>query len=178
MRCTECGSEMNEVTGAFTEEYRGESITVENVHRFECTSCDESTWPVDGLDTLWDGQTAEYARRHEMLRPADIKALRKKLGMTQKAFERMLGVSSPTCSRWENNSLQQSRGVDLLMHVAREVPGAADYLRDFAERDAARTAERLKAEAAQNPDQTLEGTEPTGHAEVLKLSPTSPAEVN
>ena len=178
MICTECGKETREVTGPFTEDYRGESFTVEDVWRFECENCDNIEWPAPTLDHVWDAETAEYARRHEMLRPADIKALRKKLGMTQKAFERMLGVSSPTCSRWENNSLQQSRSVDLLMHVAREVPGAADYLRNFAERDAARNAERLKAEGAQGGQESVKAAEEPEAAEVIKLSSGSPAKVN
>lgn len=170
MFCDECGGKMHEVTGPLTEDYRGESFTVDDVRLYKCESCDNSMWPAAALDKVWDAETAEYARRHEMLRPADIKALRTSLGMTQKEFERMLGVSTPTCSRWENNTSQQSRSVDLLMHVAREVPGAADYLHDFAERDAARNAGRIKAES--------KGDAELAEAEIMELSPNSPAKAN
>ena len=48
--------------------------------------------------------------------------------MTQKEFESMLGVSSPSASRWESGKVPQSKPVDLLIRVARDIPGVAEYL--------------------------------------------------
>ena len=128
MRCAECGCELRETSGPVTEKYRGESITVNGIRRLQCDNCGEYELSADEADRMSRMLADEYARRHGLLSPSEIRALRKGLRMTQRQFEEAVGVSSPTCSRWENGTSQQSRTADRLMRLMRDVPGVADRL--------------------------------------------------
>ena len=128
MRCAECGGELRETSAPVTETYKGESLTVSGVRRMQCDRCGEYELSADEADKLSRLLADEYARRHGLLSPSQIRSLRKGLGMTQRQFEEAVGVASPTCSRWENGTSQQSRTADRLMRLMRDVPGVAERL--------------------------------------------------
>lgn len=128
MRCAECGSELRETSEPIIETYRGESITINGIRHMQCDRCGEYELSADEADRLSRMLADEYARRHGLLSPSEIRSLRKSLGMTQRQFEEAVGVTSPTCSRWENGTSQQSRTADRLMRVMRDVPGVVDHL--------------------------------------------------
>lgn len=129
MKCAECGNELRETTDAIVEQYKGEDFEVHGIRHFQCDACGDYELPLEEADRLSLELASQYAARHDLLTPSEIKAVRKGLGMRQSDFEDLLGVSSPTCSRWENGSVQQSRPADKLMRAVRDVPGMADYLR-------------------------------------------------
>lgn len=58
----------------------------------------------------------------------EFKAIRKKYGWTQVEFEKILGVSSPTVSRWESNAVIQTKVADNLMRAIRQNEGFAEEL--------------------------------------------------
>lgn len=129
MFCPECGyKELIETNSPMVEEFKGEQITVEGITRFECPQCGEYViFAGQGLrlsEILYD----EYRKRTSLLSPSEIKAIRKKYGWTQVEFEKILGVSSPTVSRWESNAVIQTKVADNLMRAIWQNEGFAEEL--------------------------------------------------
>ncbi len=54
--------------------------------------------------------------------PADVKAIRQRLGMTQETFARFLGVSVSTVRNWEQNRRQPRGAARLLLLIAQRHP--------------------------------------------------------
>lgn len=119
---------MRATDSPMTESYRGETFEVKGIERYACDACGDDMMSGDMADRLARELAAAYAHAHGLLSPTEIREVRKSLSLRQSDFERMLGVSSPTCSRWETGSAQQSRTADRLMRVIRDVAGAAGYL--------------------------------------------------
>ena len=132
MRCPACGSEMKWSTSPMTEEFKGVQLTVDGIGRHVCDACGEYIIGVDEAELLSKRLAALYAKRQGLLSPAEIVGIRKRLGLSQKAFEKMLGVSSPTASRWENGAMLQSKTADNLMRVVGEYPQVAAVLMERA----------------------------------------------
>lgn len=128
MRCPECGGELRETRDPMREPYRGEEFVVEGILHHQCDSCGEYLIGLEEEALLSRRLHEEYARRHDLLSPAQIRATRTALGVSQKQFEAMLGVSSPTVSRWETGYMQQTLVADNLIRLVGQVPGAADLL--------------------------------------------------
>lgn len=129
MFCPECGyEELVETNSPMVEEFKGEQITVEGITRFECPQCGEYVISADQGDKLDDILYEEYRKRTGLLSPHEIKAIRKKYGWTQVEFEKILGVSSPTVSRWESNFVIQTKVADNLMRAIRQNENFAEEL--------------------------------------------------
>lgn len=128
MICCECGHEMRLTNEPMRETYRGEEIVVDGIERWSCDDCGNYVVPLEQADRLSRSLADAYAEEHHLLSPGEVRSARRELGMTQKEFESMLGVSSPSASRWESGKVAQSKPVDLLIRVARDVIGAAEYL--------------------------------------------------
>lgn len=132
MFCAECGHDMRLTSEPMRETFRGEEFVVEGIERYICDECGEYSITPEMADRLTERLTREYARRHGLLTPGEVRDARKALGLRQSEFEKMLGVTAPSASRWETGATHQSKPVDLLIRVARDVPGAAGYLSDMA----------------------------------------------
>lgn len=117
MLCMECGCELERVCGPMTETYRGREYTVDNIVRYVCPLCGEYEISAPESDKLDRAIDEAYRRDEGLLEPSEIKALRKSLNLSQKDFEALLGVSTPTCSRWETGAMLQSKTADRLMRV-------------------------------------------------------------
>lgn len=120
MRCLECGAEMRWTDEPITEEYRGENITVSGIGRYVCDQCGNDEMAAKDAERLARSLASEYAHARGLLSPDEIKEFRTSIGITQKEFERMVGVSSPTVSRWESGAMQQSKPVDNLIRAMRD----------------------------------------------------------
>ena len=59
-----------------------------------------------------------YREQNGFLQPADIVALRRRLGLSQAQLESALGVARKTVARWEAGRVLQSRAVDNLLRAA------------------------------------------------------------
>lgn len=129
MFCPECGyKELIETDKPMTEEFKGEQITVEGITRFECPQCGEYVIFADQGIKLSEILYEEYRKRLNLLFPSEIKAIRKKYGWTQVEFEKILGVTSPTVSRWESNRVIQTKVADNLMRALMQNEGLAEEL--------------------------------------------------
>lgn len=132
MICCECGHEMRLTSEPMRETYKGDDLVVDGIERWECGECGNYVVSLDQADRLSRALADAYAAKHRLLSPEEIREARTGLGLTQKEFEAMLGVSSPSASRWESGKVTQSKPVDLLVRVARDVIGAAEFLMDEA----------------------------------------------
>ena len=125
MRCAECGSEMRLTTEPITERYKGVTIAVEGVEHYICDACGEYELGPAAADELARQLVVSYAQACDLLTPQQIRDARKRLGMTQSQFEAVLGVSSPTASRWETGAMSPSKTVCRLIRLLLENPQLA-----------------------------------------------------
>ena len=128
MICGECGCILRETREPVVEEYRGEQFSVSGIRHFKCDVCGNCEFLAEDADLLSEKIAAQYEEHHKLLSPAEIRETRASLGLTQVEFEELLGVSSPTCSRWENGAVQQSKSADRLIRLIASVPAAREYL--------------------------------------------------
>lgn len=128
MICTECGHEMRYTSEEMTETFRGMSIAVDGIERFVCDSCGNDVMSAEMATKLGKALNARYRELVGLLSPNAIKAVRKSIGMNQKEFETLLGVTSPTVSRWETGAMLQSKTADKLIRLIKDVPEAREYL--------------------------------------------------
>lgn len=101
MFCAECGHDMRLTSEPMRETFRGEEFVVDGIERYVCDECGEYSISPEMADRLTERLAREYAMRHGLLAPDEIRGVRKALGLRQSEFERVLGVSTPSASRWE-----------------------------------------------------------------------------
>lgn len=126
MICNVCGSEMIKCSDPIEEDFRGEELTISGIEHYKCSSCDEIVFDAVEGKKFDKALREQYAKNADLLSPGEIKAVRKKLGLNQQEFQRMLGVSSPSVSRWENGKVPQSKPVDLLIRAYDDSPRLAE----------------------------------------------------
>lgn len=120
MICVECGAEMRKCSDPIETDYRDERIVVRGIEHHRCDSCGEIVFDADEGKRFDAEVIRQYAVLHDLLTPEEIRAIRKGYGLNQREFERVLGVSAPSVSRWETGRVQQSKPVDLLMRAYRD----------------------------------------------------------
>lgn len=133
MLCPECGKEMRLSHDPLTETFNGEPFTCSGLEYYVCPSCGEVAMSTDMATRQARDVARQRAERKGLLSPDEIIALRRSLGLTQKDFERVIGVSSPTVCRWERGVVQQSQVADHMMRALRYSPDLARHLIERAE---------------------------------------------
>ena len=77
----------------------------------------------DACGETFSGPDAAAIRHHAicsalgLLTPAEIKALRERLGKTQQEFAELTGIGEATISRWERGRLLQNRANDNFLRL-------------------------------------------------------------
>ena len=122
MNCTRCNAELIESIEPIDTSFRGEQLSIEGVRHLRCPQCGEIEIPADELASYSEKLKQAYRDKTDMLLPEDIRALRTRYGLRQKEFERVIGVSFPTCSRWESGTSIPSLPANKLMQEAIENP--------------------------------------------------------
>lgn len=125
MKCYECGAEFVDSADPITETIKGIAVTVEGIHHLKCESCGEICLPSEATEALSYAFFAEKRRVEGLLSPEEIKAARKEHGLSQAEFEAVLGVSSPTVSRWETGKSVQTKTADNLIREFIDYPCVA-----------------------------------------------------
>ena len=115
MYCPYCNKDTDTTVREIQETYpvKGEDITV-NAHVRVCNCCKNDIWDTE-LDTknLMDAYD-EYRKRHQLLSPEDIRAIRNKYKLSQTAFARVLGLGDKTITRYENGSVADAAPNNLI----------------------------------------------------------------
>lgn len=128
MKCMECGGEMIRSLDPIRTVFKGDDLTIEGVEHWKCEQCGELEYESVDLDALDDAENEAYRKLHDLLSPKEIKSIRKRYGLTQAQFEELLGVATPTVSRWETGSVIQTKVADNLMRMIGEFPEAAQAM--------------------------------------------------
>ena len=130
--CPFCEKECNIESIDTVEEIkvRGEAFEIE-MHYLKCKECDNTfddpTSDHDPLELAY----REYRKRHGMMQPEDIKAFRKKYGLSQGELSSILGWGIATLNRYENGALQ-SQAHEKTLSLAMEPDNLMILLRDSA----------------------------------------------
>jgi putative zinc finger/helix-turn-helix YgiT family protein len=130
--CPACGTGMEEKRGRLRLPVNGEEISVPSAAHLRCPRCGEVVLRFEDARRLSADAIAIYRRKHGLLSAEDIRAVRKRFGLTQRDLARLLRLGSNTISRWEAGRNVQTEAMDVLLRLLRDVPGSLDYLRDHA----------------------------------------------
>jgi putative zinc finger/helix-turn-helix YgiT family protein len=129
-KCPECGQgQLLSLTRTeeFDFDFGEEKVKVraENVPVEKCDKC----------GAVMSGPAAAKVR-HEaicravgLLTPAEIKAIRERLGSTQAEFARLTGIGEATVSRWERGRVLPNRAMDRYLRLLDAYPEAVRALR-------------------------------------------------
>ncbi|HZK83076.1 MAG TPA: type II TA system antitoxin MqsA family protein [Desulfosporosinus sp.] len=116
--CEDCNG-MRDTTPKATEithKIRGEEITV-IVNVPFCSECGCELSDLDVEEYHHDLALNEYRKRKGLLYSEQIKAIREKYGLSQRAFARALGFAEPTINRYELGALQDTLHNNILLLV-------------------------------------------------------------
>lgn len=148
-----------------TERYHDVDITVCGIERWQCDCCGDNVMTGEMAEKHARAVSDEYSRLMGLLPPSEIRALRKSLGLSQREFEKALGVSTPTVSRWETGAVLQAKPVDNLMRLMRDVPEAQRYM---TERSGAYASQTYTSEIdAVSPHSGKDDREKKGYGQIL-----------
>jgi len=130
--CTECGTQMRPSRGALTLPVNGETVRVTGIPHLRCPSCGDTVTDFTQTGTLWERAFARFRAKHRLLSPAEIRALRRDLSLTQTELAHLLRLGANTVSRWEAGRNVQTGAMDVLLRLLRDVPGSVAYLKGHA----------------------------------------------
>ena len=116
--CLECRKTVNAdvVERKETFTVRGEAFEV-LTHMAICPQCSQDLYD-DELDANTQRLVFDqYRQKHGLLSPVEIREVRERYGLSQKAFSRLLGFGEVTIHRYEMGSIQE-KAQDLLIRQA------------------------------------------------------------
>jgi putative zinc finger/helix-turn-helix YgiT family protein len=100
--CMECGAQMKTKRENYKYDASGlPGITLMGVSVSRCTRCGEFEVEIPNIEGLHKAIAAAVIQKRERLAPAEIRYLRKFLGLSGADFAEIAGVSAETVSRWE-----------------------------------------------------------------------------
>jgi HTH-type transcriptional regulator/antitoxin MqsA len=122
-RCAICGKdELVEKHGTF--EFEWPTDISAKPSRFAdatwcaCGACGEEVLPAELIARV----EAERYRLDGLLSPAEVLAVRKRLGLTQRDMSKLLGVGEKSYTRWELGLSVQTKSMDNLVRLADQHP--------------------------------------------------------
>ena len=129
-RCPSCGHqplEARRIRDEFEYGPDDERITVvaEAVPVLACPACGEVLYGAEAAAVRHQAICRELG----LLSPAEIKALRERLGPDQEDFARLTGIGVATLSRWERGRLLQTRALDRYLRLLDALPQASQILK-------------------------------------------------
>jgi len=130
--CFECGKDLEPRLAPpqrMTMRYEGSphEVLVDKLPEWHCADCQVAV-----IDESSDKPLQDALRKHiGLLRPEQIKAGLKALGISQEKFAERLGCAAESVSRWLNGAVLQSRTYDRLMRIYFHVPAVRGLLENF-----------------------------------------------
>src|SRR5947209_3663186 len=131
-RCPSCGHQplvAQRIRDEFQYGPDNERLTVvaEAVPVLTCPACGEVLYGPEAAAVRHQA----ICRALGLLPPAQIKAIRERLGPDQEDFARLTGIGVATLSRWERGRLLQTRALDRYLRLVDALPQAARFLKDL-----------------------------------------------
>ena len=105
-----------------TFEYKGETQKLPNSVTYACAECGEAV--VDNATLKESGKVLKNFQREVdgLLTGEQIKAVRKKLGLTQEQMAVIVGGGLKSMARYESGQVCQSKGMDNLLRILDAFP--------------------------------------------------------
>ena len=116
--CLQC-DEMREITEKLTKvthKIKDEEISFEIKIPY-CSVCGNQISDLEVEEHHFNLALNEYRKRKKLLFPEEIKMIREKYGLSQRAFARALGFSEPTINRYELGAVQDGPHNSIIMLV-------------------------------------------------------------
>jgi HTH-type transcriptional regulator/antitoxin MqsA len=127
-KCAECGGEVGVSMASIPFEIRGETIEVGGIMHGLCSGCGEVYLTLDATEALQKEAIRLAKQAKGLLSPDEIRSLRRSLGLSQVAFEGLLGVGPKTVVRWEKGTVFQTATADRLMRLVGVMPALSGLL--------------------------------------------------
>jgi putative zinc finger/helix-turn-helix YgiT family protein len=140
MNCVICGESATEVKEVKKARYRAETVEVPKQF-FRCGSCKEEFVTPGQMRLYVRALKNEVRKKHGLLPPEKIAAIRAKVELTQSELEDVLGTGPKMVVRWESGKVIQSRGHDNMLRLLDREPATLKSLRQI---QALRSAEQDK----------------------------------
>jgi len=126
-RCPVCAGEAHLTREVRAITILGRSAQVEDEF-YRCANCGEELYRPGMMDVVMRRATAKIREEDGLLTPDQVRAVRRKYGLTQPDFERLLGVGANTVVRWERGTIPQGSAADSLLRLLDEFPENAAFL--------------------------------------------------
>ena len=119
MKCRECG-ELVTVDKSAVIRYEMAGLPHVELHGVEvrqCGACGKSETVIPRIGQLHSVLAGSFVTQTRMLAPAEIKFLRKHIGLSGVDFAQRMGVTAATVSRWENGAQPMGAVADRLLRL-------------------------------------------------------------
>lgn len=119
MKCDECGVSLK-VDSHAVRRYTIGGLPHVELHGVEVTHCDKcgnEGIAIPRIGQLHKVLAEMFVTQPRMLAPAEIRFLRKHVGLSTSEFADMMGVSRETVSRWENDGHPMRATADRLLRM-------------------------------------------------------------
>lgn len=113
--CPNCEEYTDVKLGVEKEIYnvRGEPIEIEAEVAI-CQKCGEKIFDEERDSRNFEIAYSQYREKHKLLSPDEIRKIREKYGLSQRALSRLLGLGEITIHRYENGAIQDNAHDNLL----------------------------------------------------------------
>jgi len=125
--CPVCGGPLNSVSEEKEMRIGQRSARVMD-ELSRCTDCGEAFYAPGQMDATMRRASDAIRQSEGLLASEEIREIREGLGLTQAAFEKLLGVGPKTVVRWEKGTVFQNRSTDSLLRVIDALPESAAFL--------------------------------------------------
>lgn len=129
MICPACGESMRREIRDMTYTYKGEVLTVPAVDGWHCVACGEAIFATSEEGTRYDAAIRAHITEVNRRGMPDLRAIRKKLKITQAEAGRIFGGGVTAFSRYESGKVEPPVALVKLMKVLDKHPELMDELR-------------------------------------------------
>lgn len=127
--CPSCGELRSIEVKNEKETYpvKGEFVEIDALVSY-CTHCGEQILDIDLDDQNLKTAFRQYRKKHKLLQPEEIKAIRDKFRVSQATFSRILGFGEKTITRYESGTIQDEAQNNLMVLVSEDIDNFASLV--------------------------------------------------
>jgi putative zinc finger/helix-turn-helix YgiT family protein len=126
--CPSCGAILKQAHSALALPINGEEIRVPYTSHLKCQKCKEIVMDYRQTKRFEEDAIGLYRKKHSLLSGEEIRQIRLNLGMTQQELAKLLSLGANTISRWESGRNVQTKVLDILLRIIRDLPESVAYL--------------------------------------------------
>lgn len=130
-RCQICGSDkIEKIINDEEFKYKGYTLIISNYKSIICHTCGESVADKESYEKSIPLLRDFHRKTDGFLSGQEIKSIRKSFNMTQDEFSDLLGGGEKAFARYETGRVMQSKPMDNLLRILKEIPEAIDVLKE------------------------------------------------